>query len=465
MAFSRSLSLSLCIFLPCFLSLSQAYTFYVGGKDGWVLDPSESYDNWANRNRFQVNDVLVFKYARGSDSVLVVSKEDYDKCDLNNPVVKLEDGNSEFKFDRSGAFYFVSGKPGSCENGQKLVVVVMSLRSLPPPSKVGSPPPYGAQPPEVSPSPPGAESPSRTPTSPSPSGATSPGMAPVPPSASPPSETPSSSSPSSGTPSSPPSSGTPSSPSPSSMTPTSPSPSPSSLTPTSPSPSPGTPTLLYPPSETPTSPSPSESYSPRSSYPGAQSPYGSPPYGYGYETPPAASPTSGHGYPGARSPSASYTSPSPSGYETPPAASPTSGYGYPGARSPSASYTSPSPSGYETPTTTPPAGSPTSPSPGEISPSVSPSSPLPGGTAVWWFSGKFPAVSTVIFLRTGTIADWIVRHIFNSVSNFVRFHNSGVKHGPQWRNDYELHLNNNNKKKEEDESHFYFYYLVFVNKF
>lgn len=58
MAFSKTLSLSLCIFFPCFLSLSQAYTFYVGGKDGWVLNPSESYDIWANRNKFRVNDVL-----------------------------------------------------------------------------------------------------------------------------------------------------------------------------------------------------------------------------------------------------------------------------------------------------------------------------------------------------------------------------------------------------------------------
>uniref|UniRef100_A0A0A0KZL9 Phytocyanin domain-containing protein n=1 Tax=Cucumis sativus TaxID=3659 RepID=A0A0A0KZL9_CUCSA len=141
MAFSKTLSLSLYIFFPCFLSLSQAYTFYVGGKDGWVLNPSESYDNWANRNRFRVNDVLVFNYARGSDSVAVVGKEDYDKCDLNNPIVKLEDGNSKFKFDRSGAFYFASGKQGMCENGQKLAVVVISQHSFSLSSKLASTPP------------------------------------------------------------------------------------------------------------------------------------------------------------------------------------------------------------------------------------------------------------------------------------------------------------------------------------
>jgi hypothetical protein len=37
---------------------SEAYVFYPGGRDGWVLDPTESYNHWAGRNRFQVNDTI-----------------------------------------------------------------------------------------------------------------------------------------------------------------------------------------------------------------------------------------------------------------------------------------------------------------------------------------------------------------------------------------------------------------------
>lgn len=48
-------------FFGLFLSLSQAYTFYVGGKDGWVLKPKEDYNHWAERNRFQINDTLSTK--------------------------------------------------------------------------------------------------------------------------------------------------------------------------------------------------------------------------------------------------------------------------------------------------------------------------------------------------------------------------------------------------------------------
>lgn len=37
---------------------SHAYQLIVGGKDGWVINPSENYNHWAGRLRFQVNDTL-----------------------------------------------------------------------------------------------------------------------------------------------------------------------------------------------------------------------------------------------------------------------------------------------------------------------------------------------------------------------------------------------------------------------
>ncbi|KAJ0971446.1 hypothetical protein J5N97_019405 [Dioscorea zingiberensis] len=104
------------------MSSSMAYDFYVGGRDGWVQNPKENYNNWAGRNRFSVNDKLVFKYKKGEDSVLVVNKIDYDACNVSNPIKKMDDGDSVFVFDRSGPFFFISGAPGKCGNGQKLIV-------------------------------------------------------------------------------------------------------------------------------------------------------------------------------------------------------------------------------------------------------------------------------------------------------------------------------------------------------
>ncbi|KAL7188067.1 hypothetical protein ACSBR1_038004 [Camellia fascicularis] len=91
---------SLCLLVVVVLmGWSEAYQFNVGGKEGWVLNPSENYNHWAGRMRFQVNDTLLFKYNNGSDSVLVVNKQDYDNCNTQNPITKMEDGNSVFKLD------------------------------------------------------------------------------------------------------------------------------------------------------------------------------------------------------------------------------------------------------------------------------------------------------------------------------------------------------------------------------
>ncbi|XP_009759663.1 early nodulin-like protein 3 [Nicotiana sylvestris] len=113
------------IFLGFFCS-SQAYIFYAGGKNGWILKPSESYNHWAERNRFQVNDTIVFNYKKDHDSVLIVHKDDYIKCKKDKPIHALKNGHSKFKFPKSGPFYFISGHANNCKNGQKLIVVVLS---------------------------------------------------------------------------------------------------------------------------------------------------------------------------------------------------------------------------------------------------------------------------------------------------------------------------------------------------
>ncbi|XP_050245984.1 early nodulin-like protein 1 [Quercus robur] len=143
------------------LSSSHAHKFLVGGKDGWGSNPSENYNHWAGRNRFQVNDTLLFKYKKGSDSVLVVTKDQYNSCNTTSPKQSLTDGESVFKFDRSGPFYFISGTGDHCKKGQKLIIIVLAVRNktrhAPPPSTAPVPKP------PVSPSP-TAETPASPPT-------------------------------------------------------------------------------------------------------------------------------------------------------------------------------------------------------------------------------------------------------------------------------------------------------------
>ncbi|KAK8519128.1 hypothetical protein V6N13_017629 [Hibiscus sabdariffa] len=135
----------LIVMILCFLTSTEGYKFYVGGKDGWVVNPSENYNHWAQRMRFQVNDTLFFKYKKGSDSVLLVTKEDYFACNTRNPIQSLTEGDSIFTFDRSGPFFFITGNADNCNKGQKLIVVVMAVRHKPP-QQQQSPSPSSAVP-------------------------------------------------------------------------------------------------------------------------------------------------------------------------------------------------------------------------------------------------------------------------------------------------------------------------------
>nr|XP_043622825.1 early nodulin-like protein 1 [Erigeron canadensis] len=140
---------------------SNAYEFMVGGSGDWSL-ASTSYNQWAERSRFQIGDTILFKYQAGKDSVVQVSKDDYNNCNAASPIAKYSDGHSVVKLNHSGPHYFISGLVENCKNNEKIVVVVMADRSnRAPTSSPPSPAPSG----EESPSPPpeGGELPSPPP--------------------------------------------------------------------------------------------------------------------------------------------------------------------------------------------------------------------------------------------------------------------------------------------------------------
>ncbi|XP_058211096.1 early nodulin-like protein 1 isoform X3 [Rhododendron vialii] len=170
MGSSTWLWMLLVLFSTGLMGSLEAYEFKVGGNQGWVLNPSENYNQWSARMRFQVNDTVFFKYNKGTDSVFVVNKQDYDTCNTQNPIMKMDGGDSVFKFDRSGPFYFISGNKDNCDKGQKLPVVVMAVRNSKKPTPPSTPPPV-AQTPATSPT--QASPPTKSPaTAPSPAGIT-----------------------------------------------------------------------------------------------------------------------------------------------------------------------------------------------------------------------------------------------------------------------------------------------------
>ncbi|CAA0808653.1 early nodulin-like protein 1 [Striga hermonthica] len=157
-SFAPTMSLVLVILMG-FLCSSDARTFIVGDEDGWILRPSENYTRWAEKHRFEIKDEVVFKYEKGHDSVLVVNRNDYAKCNKENPAKTLKNGRSRFEFRKSGPFFFISGHDQNCEKGQKLEIVVLSRHHrnrtyLPTPSPAAEPTAHSqpVEPPSHSPS-------------------------------------------------------------------------------------------------------------------------------------------------------------------------------------------------------------------------------------------------------------------------------------------------------------------------
>ncbi|KAJ0966117.1 hypothetical protein J5N97_027255 [Dioscorea zingiberensis] len=128
--------------------MASATQFKVGESKGWTVpeDPN-FYSQWAESNRFQIGDSLLFVYPQGQDSVLLVKQEDYNTCNTSSFIEAYRDGNTVFTLSSSGPFYFISGNQENCLKHESLVVVVMGEKSnatapsLPPSPSMASPPP------------------------------------------------------------------------------------------------------------------------------------------------------------------------------------------------------------------------------------------------------------------------------------------------------------------------------------
>ncbi|KAJ7970721.1 Early nodulin-like protein [Quillaja saponaria] len=114
--------------LSCLHNVSVSSSeFQVGDTRGWVVPPandSKIYNDWASENRFLVGDSIRFKYKK--DSVMEVTNADYKICNSTHPIFFSNTGNTVFRFEHSGPFYFISGVSGHCEKGQRMIVKVMS---------------------------------------------------------------------------------------------------------------------------------------------------------------------------------------------------------------------------------------------------------------------------------------------------------------------------------------------------
>ena len=65
-----------------------------------------------------------FKYDM-NDSVLVVTRDDYKLCAAARPAQRFGGGDTRFCLDHGGFCYFISGAPGHCQAGQRMMLRVL----------------------------------------------------------------------------------------------------------------------------------------------------------------------------------------------------------------------------------------------------------------------------------------------------------------------------------------------------
>ncbi|KAJ1428688.1 Phytocyanin domain [Sesbania bispinosa] len=101
----------------------------VGGDRGW--DPTSNLLAWSSGRALGLGTKsvrLTYSVAQGLVAELK-SREEYESCDVRNPIKMYTEGLHTIPLEREGIRYFVSSDPHNCKNGLKLHVEVMPKAS------------------------------------------------------------------------------------------------------------------------------------------------------------------------------------------------------------------------------------------------------------------------------------------------------------------------------------------------
>ncbi|KAF8379969.1 hypothetical protein HHK36_027435 [Tetracentron sinense] len=132
----------LCAFQFLLLLQTQVfcYQYKVGDLAAWGIPTSANphvYTNWSKKYILKIGDSLLFLYPPSQDSVIQVTEQAFNTCNLKDPILYMDNGNSLFNITSVGPFYFTSGEPGHCQKSQKLKISLLSANGS------AFPPSYG----------------------------------------------------------------------------------------------------------------------------------------------------------------------------------------------------------------------------------------------------------------------------------------------------------------------------------
>ncbi|KAJ9548672.1 hypothetical protein OSB04_021215 [Centaurea solstitialis] len=104
-------------------------THIVGDGFGWAVPQNDGlYAKWASQQNFHVNDVLLFNFATGLHTVAEVTKEAYNKCDGQNPILLATTGPAKLTINTPGDHYYICTIGPHCNFFLKLAIKNMCIR-------------------------------------------------------------------------------------------------------------------------------------------------------------------------------------------------------------------------------------------------------------------------------------------------------------------------------------------------
>ncbi|KAL4564015.1 hypothetical protein LXL04_028064 [Taraxacum kok-saghyz] len=149
-----------------FLHGTEAQTRHiVGGSFGWTIPSSgaAAYTNWASRQTFTVDDLLVFTFTDGEHDVAEISAAAFGSCTATNPISLATNGPATLTLTTPGTHYYICTFRSHCQIGQKLTINVSETASATPPPATPRAP-VAVSPPTIKPPPPSV--PPKTPVPP-----------------------------------------------------------------------------------------------------------------------------------------------------------------------------------------------------------------------------------------------------------------------------------------------------------
>ncbi|XP_059624734.1 uclacyanin 1-like [Cornus florida] len=100
-----------------------------GGDRGW--NPSSEVGSSSSGRIFRVGDKIWFTYSATRESIVELkSREEFESCEVNNPIRMYTHGFDGVSLREEGIHYFASGNPESCRKGLKLHVEVQPQHEI-----------------------------------------------------------------------------------------------------------------------------------------------------------------------------------------------------------------------------------------------------------------------------------------------------------------------------------------------